>query len=177
MRRVKALAGSVAALVGGTGAFGLAAGPASAAAATMLCTGSGAVQLSSGPEGGVGWSLDLSGVSCVAGSETLGGSAEGTGTSQSLGLCPSPPPGPDRSLTVEGLRVDVVEHLSGALGSTSVPEVWGASETLFPGTTPFEVTRNGAVVGLGTIFTHLFAHCPPAGTPSAYVVWIEQLPA
>lgn len=177
MRRVKALAGPVAAVVLGTGALGLTAAPAGAAASTMVCTASGTVELSSAADGSVGWSLDLSGVSCTGPSETLGGSAEGSGTSQDLGLCPAPPSSPDSSLTVHGLQVDMVEQLSGALGATTVSEVWGASQTLFPGTTPFEITRSGTVVGVGTISTHVFAHCPPAGTPSAYVAWTEQIPA
>lgn len=50
------------------------------------------------------------------------------------------------------------------------------SQMSFPETTPFQITRNGSVVGSGTIYTHIYAHCPPTGTPSAFVTWSEAAP-
>jgi hypothetical protein len=58
----------------------------------------------------------------------------------------------------------------------TLSESWGAPKTNFPETTPFSVVRGGTVVGGGTIYTHIYAHCPPTGTPSAFVTWSEPAP-
>jgi hypothetical protein len=165
-----------AALLAATLTIGVAAAPASAGTGTMNCTGSGTVQLTSGPASTVGWTIDLTGASCTTSLETLGGTVSGTGGSQNLGLCPAPPTSPTSSLTVDDLSIEVTESLSGALGGVTLDETWGASSTSFPETTPFQITRGGAVVGGGTIYTHIYAHCPPTGSPSAYVTWSEESP-
>lgn len=169
-------AGSAAALLLIVVSVGLDAGPAGAQVGTMECTGSGTVQLSSGAGPAVDWSIDLTGVTCVSSDETLGGTLNGTGTSQGLGLCPAAPSNPSIPLTVDGLSVSATESLSGFHGPVTVDDTWTAPLTTFPITTPFLITRGGSLVGAGTIFTHIFAQCPPTGTPSALVVWTELSP-
>lgn len=154
------------------------AGSAGSAAAVQApsmvnCQGSGTVGIANASSG-FAWTLNLSGVSCSSQKETLGGTTTGSGTSDTLGLCPTPPQSASDSLTVNNLKLDVTENLSGALGSKSVTETWEAAQTSFPDATPFEIMRDGAVVGSGTISTHIYAHCPPEGTPSAFVTWSEQ---
>ena len=155
--------------------IGIGAASGSAATTTMQCTGSGTVNIANGSGGsGFGWTVDLSGASCSTSQQQLGGTVTGTGTSDTLGLCPTPPQN-GGSLTVSNLNINVTEKLSGALGNTTINDTWGASQTNFPETTPFQITRNGQIVGSGSISTHIYAHCPPSGSPSAQVTWTEQL--
>jgi len=144
----------------------------------MNCSGSGSVDLTYGAGSTVDWSINLSGITCTISPETLGGRAVGRGASQNLGLCPTPPSTPNGSLTVDNLSINVTETLLGSIDNKtySISENWGAPKTSFPETTPFSVTRGGTVVGGGTLYTHIYAHCPPTGTPSAYVTWSEATP-
>jgi hypothetical protein len=176
MRLFRAAACSGAALLVVVLTVAIDAGPAGAQTGTMECTGSGTVQLASGTGSAVSWTVDLTGVSCVSSDETLGGTVGGTGTSDGLGLCPAAPSDPTVPLTVDNLRINATENLSGGLGGVTVNDTWTAPLTTFPITTPFLIERGGSLVGAGTIFTHIYAQCPPAGTPSAFVVWTELAP-
>jgi hypothetical protein len=144
----------------------------------MNCQGSGSVNLAYGAGSSVNWSVSLSGVSCTSSAETLGGTAAGTGVSQNLGLCPAPPSSPNSSLTVDNLAINTTENLVGSADNVSytINETWSAAKTSFPESTPFSIVRGGQIVGGGTIYTHIFAHCPPTGTPSAFVTWSEATP-
>lgn len=173
---VKRLPWLVSALLAASVTIGGTAAPASAGTGTMNCTGSGTVELTPGSGSAVQWSINLTGVSCTTSIESLGGTVSGGGSSQNLGLCPAPPSSPTSSLTVDNLNMDVTENLSGAMGGVTVNETWGSSQTSFPETTPFQIREGGSVVGAGTIYTHIYAHCPPTGTPSAYVTWSEASP-
>lgn len=176
MKLFRVAAGSGAALLTVVLTVGLDAGPASAQTGVMACVGTGAVQLRSGSGPAVDWSIDLTGVSCVAGDGALGGTLAGAGTSQGLGLCPSPPSSASIPLTVDDLSVNVTASLSGARGAVTLADTWTAPLTTFPIATPFLITRGGSLVGAGTIVTHIFAQCPPTGTPSAVVAWTELAP-
>lgn len=176
MKLLRAAAGSSAALLLVGLTVGIDAGPAAAQTGLMVCTGSGAVQLTTGSASGVNWTVDLTGVSCTATGGTLGGTLDGTGTSDGLGLCPSAPSDPTIPLTVDNLNIGVTANLSGARGGVTVNDTWSAPVTTFPIATPFVITRGGTLVGAGTITTHIFAHCPPSGSPSAFVAWTELLP-
>ena len=176
MRLFRAAAGAGAAILLAVLTVGLDAVPAGAQVGTMECTGSGSVQLTSGTGSAVNWRVDLTGVSCVSADETLGGSVAGAGTSDGLGLCPAAPSNPTIPLTVDNLNINATESLSGFRGGVTVDDTWTAPLTTFPIATPFLITRGGSLVGVGSIVTHIFAQCPPAGTPSAFVVWTELAP-
>ena len=83
-----------------------------------------------------------------------------SGTSDGLGVC--------TQSDVGNLDLDTVLTLvSTTTGqSQTMPLNLGAASSTYPVTTPFAVTRAGAPVGGGTLFTHIFLACPPLGTPS-----------
>ena len=94
----------------------------------------------------------------------------GAGHSTGLGLCSS-----DGTVSNLSLAMDLTLYSVDTGLAKDVKETWGAPSTTFPETTPFLVTQNGNQVGQGTLFTHIFDHCPPGGTSSTVYQWTQSL--
>jgi hypothetical protein len=140
------------------------------------CEASGHVNITGQP-GAWNWSLNGLGrcVNFLAGAYEV--DIEGSGTSDSFGLC-APRRGIDpdgvHGLMVRNLRLDVeVTLLNLKTGVVrQINETWGAPITTFPVATPFSIGGTGAP-GSGSIFTRIFLACPPAGSPAARFTWTQ----
>jgi len=111
------------------------------------------------------WSLNGGG-QCADGNTTYQAQVAGTGTSTGLGLC-------DASGVVTNLSIQVSLTLTNVVTGeiTTRLEKFSSPITTFPIATPFIVTGSGNTIGAGNLDTHIFLHCPPGGTPSAFLVW------
>jgi hypothetical protein len=140
------------------------------------CEASGRVNITGQP-GAWNWSLNGLGlcVDYLAGRYQVG--LEGSGTSDSFGLC-APRRGIDpdgvHGLVVRNLRLDVVVTLVNLKTGVvrQINETWGSPVTTFPVATPFVIGGAGAP-GLGSIFTRIFLGCPPGGSPAATFTWTQ----
>jgi hypothetical protein len=101
--------------------------------------------------------------------------ASGVGTSDSLGLC-------DGIGFVQNLHLNMTITLTSVADSsvTVSTESWEGPITTYPIVTPFLVEDGGIqsdndVVGAGAIFSHVFAQCPPLGTPVARIDWARAV--
>lgn len=111
----------------------------------------------------------------VAGKGSCVGDLEGTyfvdfngiGTSRGLGIC--------TQTSVINLNIQMsVSLTSTSTGVTKfLLEDWTATETTFPFATPFLVERQGNPLGAGVILTRIFGHCPPEGSPAAWIEWSQ----
>jgi hypothetical protein len=171
----KALRGLMCAVVGFTAASAV--GTAHAGTpVTLNCTvlgfgaGNGGTTFTNVP-GTDNWDWALQGIASCNGDNN--GQYEvtfaGTGSSEGLGLCSS------GSLLNLALKMDLTVYSVQQATTQVVHEVWGAPASTFPETTPFGITQNGATIGLGTLFTHIFDHCPPEGTSSTVYQWYQTI--
>jgi len=99
----------------------------------------------------------------------------GVGTSDSLGLC-------DGIGFVQNLHLNMTVTLTSVADSsvTVLTESWEGPITTYPVVTPFLIEDGGMqsdndVVGVGAIFSHIFAQCPPLGTPVSRIVWTRTI--
>lgn len=141
--------------------------PGSAVSAVSLeCVGTGQVKVTPTGSGSTNWDVNGEGT-CAGNFDSWTVALDGSGTSDTLGLCTS-------DLTVSNLSIDVTLTLDpatpGRPGETR-NQNWGAPQTTFPGTTPFLITEDGSLAGAGTIFTRIFLRCPERGTPAASFEW------
>ena len=140
------------------------------------CVANGRVNITGQP-GAWNWSLNGLGlcVNFLAGAYEV--DIEGSGTSDSIGLC-APRRGIDpdgvHGLVVRNLRLDVLVTLLNLKTGVvrQINETWGSPITTFPVATPFFIGGIGAP-GLGSIFTRIFLGCPPAGSPVARFTWTQ----
>ena len=134
--------------------------------------GTGQAQFNKVPGPGDKWAWHFRGIASC-GSEATSGSYEatfeGVGTSDGLGQCS--PTG-----TVNNLSIAVdITMFSTQFGTVrNLHETWGASTTTFPETTPFVVSQGANTIGVGTLFAHIFDHCPPGGTQTTWFQWIQE---
>jgi len=141
--------------------------PAQARNGPLLCQTAGILNITGAP-GHWDWDLQVGFGQCVGdgkGPYVLVGN--GTGTSDSLGLCDG--------LVVQNFHMDVTLHLISVLGpafSKDLNEVWSAPITTFPIATPYLVSdaSSGGLVGAGAILSHIHLQCPPNGAPSAVTI-------
>lgn len=146
----------------------------------IQCHGAAVVTITPNPPGpGANqWSI-LAKPSCVGDNNgTYLADLTAVGTSDTLGSC-------DDETNPVMLNFELAVTLT--LTSTSNPlqnkvltQRWSASVTTFPTATPFLITDGGLdntdnYVGAGNIFTHLYRICPPGGTPSGWLDWVQQL--
>ena len=140
---------------------------ASAGTKDLICTTGANLQLINDIGNHWLWTLNGAG-ECTAPDSTYQAQIVGTGTSVGLGLC-------DASLVVTNLSIDVTLTLTSfttGVVSTRL-EKFSSPITTFPIATPFIVTGPGNIVGAGNLDTHIFLHCPPGGTPSAFLAWVQ----
>ena len=151
--------------------------PTSAGAGPRVnCEARGHVNITGQP-GAWSWSLNGVGlcIGILSGRYQVG--IEGSGTSDSFGLC-APERGIDRNgfhgLMVRNLRLHVVVTLVNLKTGVvrQINETWGSSITTFPVATPFVIGGAGTT-GLGSIFTRIFLGCPPGGSPGATFTWTQ----
>jgi len=100
---------------------------------------------------------------CTDSNSTYLADLSASGTSDTLGIC--------TDSDVKNLDLNAV--LTTTSTTTGIAKATtlniGAPTTTYPVTTPFVAKSAGAVVGGGTIFTHVFLACPPLGTPSTAI--------
>jgi len=142
----------------------------------IACNAAGALTIIPNPPGPSAnqWQL-LGRGSCLGDNHgTYFADITGVGHSDTLGLCD-----PQSNPFVMNFDMQVTVSLT----STSDPqftrvytERWASPLTTFPIATPFLDTDGGLqnedyYVGAGTILTHIYAQCPPGGSPAAEIVW------
>jgi hypothetical protein len=146
----------------------------------IVCDAAGALTIIPNPPGPSAnqWYLVGRG-SCLGDNQgTYFADITGVGHSDTLGLCD-----PQSNPFVMNFEMQVTVNLT----STSDPqfnrvytERWAAPLTTFPIATPFLDTDGGLqnedeYVGAGTILTHIYAQCPPGGSPSAQIAWARTV--
>ena len=84
----------------------------------------------------------------------------GSGTSKGLGVC-------GKSGVVQDLSIAVTGTLESAVSGITTPlvQTWASPATTFPVSVPFLISGTS---GVGVMWNHIFAQCPPGGTPAAY---------
>jgi len=174
---------------------GLVVGPAVAGAddgvpfTPKICTGGGAVYVTQGGPKLWFWSLHANG-SCQErepidqSNPSLGVpilplesiSLDGSGTSNTLGICDSDP----KSALVNKLNLNVDVNFTDFSTGTTVTqhENWSAPVTTFPVMTLFVTSTSGTPTGAGVVVTHMFGGCGNGGNgPSALFSFAEVVPA
>jgi hypothetical protein len=149
------------------------------ASGQIVCNAAGALEILGNPPGpGANqWSLVGRG-SCLGDNQgTYFADITAVGSSDTLGLCDT-----QSSPLVYNLELQVTVTLTSTSDQSVkvLTERWSAPVTTFPIATPFLVTDGGLsnedeYAGAGTILTHIYAQCPPAGTNAAEMVWARTL--
>jgi hypothetical protein len=135
-----------------------------AAGPRINCVASGVVNVTPGTPNQ--WALSGSGLCVDNFSGPFQVAINGSGTSDTLGLC--------GSLLVSNLKLKVdVTLLNVRTGNvTFISEGWAAPITTFPLATPFAVGGKGSP-GIGSIFTRILLGCPPGGSNGATFAWTQ----
>jgi hypothetical protein len=150
------------------------------ASGQIVCNAAGILEILGNPPGpgAFQWSVTGRG-SCLGDNNgTYFADITGIGTSDTLGACDS-----ESDQLVHNLDLQVTVTLtstSDPQNSKVLTERWSAPLTTFPIASPFADTDGGLqnedeYVGAGTILTHIYAQCPPAGTSAAEIVWARTL--
>jgi hypothetical protein len=165
IRRALALGSAATALAASLIAGGTMVGGASSD--MQACLAKGSVYVSPNPDGKT-YDWTVSGDGSCTDVVTQARSAVhfgGDGTSVGLGVCSAG--------TVENLDLTLILTLTDANGTRhNVSETWSAPVTTFTDATPFAVSDDAT--GVGTMVTHLFAKCPPMGSPVVDFAWTQS---
>lgn len=141
----------------------MAAGPASAGP-RLHCLANGQVFHSQNADMTWNWQISGAGTCLDGGNGPFAITLQGTGTSDTLGLCSG-------ALVVQNLEIDVqlniVNLRTGRVFSSAA--TWSAPISTFPIVTPFLV--GGGQSGLGVIATRVLGNCPPGGATVATFVF------
>ncbi|MCU1459978.1 MAG: hypothetical protein JWO37_53 [Acidimicrobiales bacterium] len=135
----------------------------------LECTGAGSVNVAQPASGPAAWAISGAGFCTGKLNQSFTMKLAGTGTSDSLGLCSAQPLVTNLNLTV---AVTITGPVDGSVHNQT--QKWSLPVTTFPVTDPFAISTGGSPIGLGTIWTRIFAQCPNGGSPAATFDWTQQ---
>src|SRR4051812_44782313 len=135
----------------------------------LVCSTAGYVNVADPASGPATWAISGAGFCTGKMAPSFNVSFTGSGTSDSLGLCSSQPVVTNLSITV---AVTISSPVDGSVWHQT--QKWAIPITTFPVTDPITISTGGTTIGLGTMFTRIFAKCPGAGTPAATFDWAQQ---